>query len=214
MTHIEQTADAITALINSKPRTPTRDEIVSALAKLPPAATPLLRPSELGRELIEKLLPAYIEAVRYSSSSEIDDPDEDEFEAASSAAMDALFDRMHQATNIVDLAIACFIANDGDTPADKLAVAKKQWEAFDRHEGYDEPQSAEEVMDNKDIINYRLVSTILAMAGVDERQCSCREVSETRGWHTTPTATERATALARLRGAHTNNGKLLRALLA
>ena len=52
------------------------------------------------------------------------------------------------------------------------------------------------------------------MAGVDEERCSCSELSKARGWDTTPTPAERQQALARLRGGHTNNGKLLRALLA
>jgi hypothetical protein len=39
MTHsAEQAADAIIALINSRPRTPTRDELVAILAKVPSAS--------------------------------------------------------------------------------------------------------------------------------------------------------------------------------
>ena len=167
-----QAADAILALINGKPWTPTRDEIVSALAKLPPAATPLpplpMRPTDLGWELIEKLMPAYVEAVRYSGSCSDDDPDFPELDAATSEAFDVIWDRKFDATDLVDLAIAYRISIDGETPQETLAAAKSWWERSDRHEGYDEPadydgtpDSARNYMDSSAILAYKLVSAIL-----------------------------------------------------
>lgn len=213
-----QAADAILALINGKPWTPTRDEIVSALAKLPPAATPLpplpMRPTDLGWELIEKLMPAYVEAVRYSSSTDENDPDAAAFEAWTDRTCEAYWGRMREATNLVDMAIAARMAVDGDTPDALLETAQKQWERYDRHEGYSRPESAEEFVGTGTLVTYGLVSAILSMAGIDEARCSEVAVVKANGWDIEPTQQERAEALARLRGGHTNNGRLLRALLA
>jgi hypothetical protein len=110
---ISQAADAILVLINSRPRSPTRKEIVSTLAKLqpeadndntPPAENLLLpvRVSDLGRNLLE-LLPARGEAQHYDVHDY--ESDLDACNEAVDRAVEAILDAPAE-EHLGDLAIA------------------------------------------------------------------------------------------------------------
>ena len=210
--HVRQAADAILALINGQPRTPTREQIEKALASFQPAAAndnppdqprprpPLrMRPTKLGWEMIEKLMPAYVEACRYSACVAFSDPEAAELEGWTDGAADAYWGRMREATTLVDMAIAARMAMDGDTPDDLLEMAQREWESHGRHEGRSRPESAEELVGTGALVTYRLVSAILAMAGIDETRCSESRTSQANGWDTEPTPAEKEEWLARVR---------------
>jgi hypothetical protein len=206
----EQTADAILALINSKPRTPTRDEITEVLAsqgmralsrKNGPCPPLLVRPTDLGWKMIERL-PERAEVLWHLCSMSDDDPDRGVLDAWDTEGWSEESERLSKASHFVDLAIAWRIAADGETPDARLRVAQK----CDPLLGYDAPDTPEEAgVDSPDMAAYRLVCAILDMAGLNEEMCSIASIHVERGWATDdkgmglrqPTEAERHAILAR-----------------
>jgi hypothetical protein len=177
---ITTAADAIIALINSRPWTPSRDEIIQVLETSEhavrnqrpdydnaPTAPLRMRPTELGWQMIEKLMPAFADRVRFSGHLSYKDPRAVLFEAWTQEAQEALWDAKHSATHLADIAIAYRIALDDEYSDEDLQTIL---------DGGDVP-----TIDGREAMAYRLVSRILAMAGVDERRCSYAEYYKSRG---------------------------------
>jgi hypothetical protein len=193
---VDKAADAILALINSKPRSPTRAELVAVLngIVLHDTTSPW-KPTELGHEMIE-LLPAHAVSTWHDGYLEADDPDANDIEALHDATWEPIKQRALQATNIVDLAIAYRIAADGDTPQDMIDRCKhRREEVPERHE-------VMQMMEPSAFLAYELASTVLRLADFPEHKCSLAALWHRNGWNgRKPTKTERREALARPRQA-------------
>jgi hypothetical protein len=174
-----QIADAIVALINSRPRSPTREEIMAALRGLVPDNgndPPPLAPTELGRALIE-LLPAHAVAVWHGCHCAPDDPDEDAICCWERRTWKPISELSREARNIVDIAIAHRIGRAGEEDP-----------SWDSKYGLD-----------SDVLADRFVTIVLKAAGVSERLCSVKAMWDENGWHHhTPPIEERRAALAQI----------------
>ena len=199
-TYTERTADAILALINSRPRSPTRDEIAAALNRLTAGNDndDTWKPTPLGLAML-KALPAKAEAVWHECCAPDEDPGKENFRAWKEGVSEPINAGM-AATNIVDLAIAYRVAADGDTPQDIVNTCKRRGE-----EPLDRPEEFLELMGPAAFLAYQLASTVLRLAGIPEESCSIADIGRQRGWMEAdglstrePTAAERRKALARL----------------
>jgi hypothetical protein len=168
-----QVADAIIALINSKPRSPTRHEIVAVLAGLTAINdNEEWKPTRLGHEMLASI-PDYAEAAWYACCLGIDDSREPAIQAHSTILSHSLHTQMKSATDIVDLAIAYRIAADGETPADVEMSYRLRGEA---------PASPEEMGSAELCASYQLARAVLKRAGIAEDACSVGAYWRARGW--------------------------------
>src|SRR5215470_17112695 len=93
MTHtIEQTADAILSLINSKPRSPTKDDLISIITAnlMETASSPAQRwqDTPMGREWLT------LEGEKFWAVEALPEDSDDPNEAAAAAANNAASDRL------------------------------------------------------------------------------------------------------------------------
>ena len=155
----------------------TRRAVLSAgiaAAALPQAAQaadagkPLLRPTELGLEMLRRLIPAHAEACWHASYW--DGPEEEAVTAWDKRTFEAIRELALRTTNVVD-----------------MAIAHRVWLTGPEGEYH-----------GNEALAVRMTAAVLALAGISEEKCSLEAYWRAQGWaDREPTAEERGEALAR-----------------
>jgi hypothetical protein len=151
---VDQAISAILALINSRPTSPTKDEIASIVARVQaPAPSPCSRSTALGRDLLQHIAAAAkaVAAAKAKGQDIEDCQDAEDCLDRADAAIDVILARPARSPeHLVDLAIVARFRGDGEV-----------YDLADVDEAGD-----------ADAAHVRIVRFLLKAAGIPEVACS------------------------------------------